>query len=127
MTEDIGVPIHIIQERNTAKTLECYIEFFCLAEAANLANNFRAQRDQGRPVKLRGRNVAVELSTQAALMQALFPQAKAVSWSGHVPSISQERVSHFQGFINIEELYQLAGQAELPPTVSFHIVRFCRF
>jgi hypothetical protein len=102
----------------TAKTLECYIEFFCLAEAANLVNNFKAQRDQGRPVKLRSRNVLVELSTQASLMQALFPSAGIVSWSGHVPSVSQDRISHFQGFLNVEELYQLAKQGESPQNVN---------
>ena len=116
-------PVHIIMERVTSKTLDCYVEFINLSEAAAAVNRFEANKTGGRGGRLGQRHVEVELSSQEDLMKDLFPKAKNVKWEGSRPSIqprdpNDQYNSGFQGFISREELVMLVKHVEAPQRVS---------
>lgn len=116
-------PVHVIMERVTSKTLDCYVEFINLGEAAAAVNRFDTNRTGGRGGRLGQRHVEVELSSQEELMHELFPKAKNVKWTGSVPTIipkdfNDRYNSGFQGFISREELVMLIKHVEAPQRVS---------
>lgn len=115
-------PIHIVMERVTSKTLDCYVEFINFDEALNAVKRFNQNRKGGRGGRLGQRYVEVELSSQESLMQDLFPKAKNVEWSGAVPKIKPTKSndkynSGFQGFLSEEELIMLVKHVEAPQRV----------
>ncbi|KAK0109877.1 hypothetical protein ONS95_002548 [Cadophora gregata] len=116
-------PVHIVMERVTSKTLDCYVEFVNFTEAVNAVNRFETNRTGGRGGRLGQRHVEVELSCQEQLMHDLFPKAKNVTWSGSRPIIkpkddNDKYNSGFQGFIIKEELVMLVKHVEAPQRVS---------
>ena len=116
-------PVHIVMERVTSKTLDCYVEFISFNEAVNAVNRFEMNRTGGRGGRLGQRHVEVELSCQEQLMHDLFPKAKNVTWSGSRPIIkdrdpNDQYNSGFQGFISKEELVMLVKHVEAPQRVS---------
>ena len=116
-------PVHIVMERVTSKTLDCYVEFISFNEAVNAINRFEMNRTGGRGGRLGQRHVEVELSCQEQLMHDLFPKAKNVTWSGSRPIIkdrdpNDQYNSGFQGFISKEELVMLVKHVEAPQRVS---------
>ncbi|KAH7336225.1 hypothetical protein BKA65DRAFT_403028 [Rhexocercosporidium sp. MPI-PUGE-AT-0058] len=117
-------PVHIVMERVTSKTLDCYVEFINFNEAVNAVNRFEANRTGGRGGRLGQRHVEVELSCQEQLMHDLFPKAKNVTWSGSRPIIKPRDLndkynSGFQGFISKEELVMLVKHVEAPQRSPF--------
>jgi len=122
-------PVHIIMERVTSKTLDCYVEFINMNEAVAAVNRFETNRSGGKGGRLGQRHVEVELATQEELMKELFPKAKNVVWTGSVPVIlpKNERDQYntgFQGFITREELVMLVKHVEAPQRVSsIHTLR----
>jgi hypothetical protein len=119
-------PIHIVMERVTSKTLDCYVEFVNFNEALAAVNRFEGNRNGGRSGRLGQRHVEVELSSQAALMKELFPKAKNVSWNGAKPVIARvdpndKYNSGFQGFVSKEELVMLVKHVEAPQRVSLRV------
>jgi hypothetical protein len=109
-------------ERVTSKTLDCFVEFIDLGEAASAVTRFEQNRQGGRG-RLGQRHVDVELSTQDQLMKELFPKAKNVQWEGCRPHIiprdpNDPYNSGFQGFIIKEELIMLLKHVESPQRVS---------
>lgn len=116
-------PIHIIMERVTSKTLDCYVEFVSFNEAVAAVNRFETNRTGGRSGRLGQRHVEVELSSQEHLMKDLFPKAKNVKWVGSKPTIVSTNGndvfnSGFQGFVSREELVMLVKHVESPQRVS---------
>jgi hypothetical protein len=116
-------PIHIVMERVTSKTLDCYVEFVSFNEALAAVNRFEQNKTGGRSGRLGQRHVEVELSSQAALMKELFPKAKNVSWRGAKPVVTptdpnDKYNSGFQGFVSKEELVMLVKHVEAPQRVS---------
>ena len=116
-------PIHIIMERVTSKTLDCYVEFVSFNEAVAAVNRFETNRTGGRSGRLGQRHVEVELSSQEHLMKDLFPKAKNVKWNGSKPMILSPNgldgfSSGFQGFVSREELVMLVKHVECPQRVS---------
>jgi hypothetical protein len=116
-------PIHIVMERVTSKTLDCYVEFISFNEALAAVNRFEQNKNGGRSGRLGQRHVEVELSSQAALMKELFPKAKNVEWHGAKPVITPKDPSDmynsgFQGFVSKEELVMLVKHVEAPQRVS---------
>lgn len=125
-------PVHIVMERVNAATREAYVEFLDENAAINAIQRFdRAQRD-GRTPRLGEHPLRYELSSQAALMKALFPQAKGVQWRGAVPHIMPDDHTEwdwdrFKGFISREEMFCLAKHGEVsrdkpsppPPPLRF--------
>ena len=121
--DDHGTPIHILMERHTAKTLDCYIEFISFAEAMNFVNACSNRKSMGHPPRIGERIIGVELSSQDMLMKSLFPNARNISWAGGHPRLienTQNELSGgtFRGFITGEELLHLAKHAERPDGVS---------
>ncbi|KAL5317471.1 hypothetical protein ACEPPN_014566 [Leptodophora sp. 'Broadleaf-Isolate-01'] len=117
-------PVHIVMERVTSKTLDCYVEFINFNEAVNAVNRFETNRTGGRGGRLGQRHVEVELSCQEQLMRDLFPKAKNVTWSGSRPIIKPRDLndkynSGFQGFISKEELVMLVKHVEAPQRSPF--------
>ena len=117
-------PVHIVMERVTSKTLDCYVEFTSFNEAVSAVNRFETNRTGGRGGRLGQRHVEVELSSQDFLMKELFPKAKNVTWSQGRPEITPKDPndpynSGFQGFVSKEELVMLVKHVEAPQRVSF--------
>ncbi|RDW80216.1 hypothetical protein BP6252_04854 [Coleophoma cylindrospora] len=117
-------PVHIIMERVTSKTLECYVEFVDLDEALNAVARFESNRFSGRASKLGQRHVDVELSSQDALMRDLFPKAKNVFWKDGKPTIipvdpNDVFNSGFKGFVTKEELVMLEKHVMTPARSPF--------
>jgi hypothetical protein len=116
-------PIHIVMERVTSKTLDCFVEFLNLGEAVSAVNRFETNRMGGRGGRLGQRHVEVELSTQGALLKELFPKAKNVQWESSRPQIIERDPndpynSGFQGFVTKEELIMMVKHVETPQRVS---------
>lgn len=123
VSEQDHEPVHIVMERVTSKTLDCYVEFVSFNEAVNAIQRFDTNRTGGRGGRLGQRHVEVELSSQEQLMQDLFPKAKNVIWRGSKPQIiprdpNDKYNSGFQGFISKEELVMLVKHVEAPQRVS---------
>lgn len=113
--------IHIIMERSTAKSMDCFAEY-AREESAQLAvARFAEQARNGKRPRIGDRHVRVELSSQEQLMSELFPKTKCVHWNGQDPTITapvDAYSSHFKGFITSEELVMTIRWAEHPGRVS---------
>jgi len=122
-------PVHIVMERVTSKTLDCYVEFTNFDEAVSAVNRFETNRTGGRGGRLGQRHVEVELSSQDLLMKELFPKAKNVMWSGGRPNIIPKDPndiysSGFQGFVSKEEVVMMVKHVEAPQRVSSPVIGF---
>lgn len=116
-------PIHIIMERVTSKTGCAYIEFMSPQAAINTVDRHQKNAVNGRLPRLGDRPVDMELSSQAALMEDLFPLAKGIRWDGATPIIMEAHPSQpwrcFKGFITEEEMTVLVKYVEIPQRVRF--------
>jgi len=113
--------IHIIMDRPTAKSMDCYVEYEREEHAQLAASRFNDQTRIGKRARLGDRQVRVELSSQEQLMKELFPKAKCVVWKGQEPLITfpnDEHSSGFKGFITSEEMVMTIRWAENPGRVS---------
>ena len=121
ITPDLGGAIHIIMERSTSKTMDCYVEFYSYGDALAVVNKFIRNREDGRHPRVGDRHVAVEMSGQDALMKELFPRAKNVVWHGGNPTIvhsDEPYNSGFKSFVTSEEMVMVVKHAEQPHRVS---------
>lgn len=123
VAENDNEPVHIIMERVTSKTLDCYVEFVSFSEAVAAVQRYETNRSGGRGGRLGQRHVEVELSSQEQLMHDLFPKAKNVIWHGSRPEIRPANPhdpynSGFQGFVTREELVMLVKHVEAPQRVG---------
>ena len=119
ITPDLGPAIHIIMDRPTGKTMDCYVEFFSTPDARASSNslNFRPRH----MVRINDRVVDVSTSSQAELMKELFPKAKNVTWDGGMPRIQEAKEMYntgFKTFVSAEEMGLLVRHAEQPHRVS---------
>ncbi|GAM89606.1 hypothetical protein ANO11243_076450 [Dothideomycetidae sp. 11243] len=109
--------IHIIMERSTGKTMDCYVELESSSEARGILYSYRSRCDRGRTPRVGERHVEVELSSQEALMEQIFPKARCVTWQGQEPHIYQPKEAYnsgFMGFITVEECAMIVKHAENP-------------
>lgn len=108
--------IHIIMERATAKSNDCYIEFETLDAAGAESARLQSAR------RLVGiRRARIHLSSQEELMTELFPKAQCVQWHGCQPVVQENRdavLRGFKGFVTGEEMHATARIAENPSRVS---------
>lgn len=112
------MPIHIIMDRTTGKTMDCYVEFFSYGDAQAAFNKCLLRSSQ---LRLGDRVVDVTMSSQDALLSDLFPKAKNVEWQHGRPIIrdsDEPYNSGFKSFVTNEELLQLVSHAEKPHRVS---------
>jgi hypothetical protein len=118
--------VHIVMERPTGKTMDAFIEFATVEEAARVIRKYDDGMMNGRLPKLGDRPVEVVLSSQEDLMAEMFPRSKKTTWVGNTPVISDKAECYypnepscgFAGFLQEEELYMMKRHAELPHRVS---------
>jgi hypothetical protein len=117
---DIGSAVHIIMERSTAKTMECYVEFLTVADAQAVFNRLSHFQEGGRYPRVGNRHVILEMSSQDALLKDMFPRAKNVIWEDGSPRVTPNTDAYstgFQGFLTSEELLGVIRHAENPHRV----------
>ena len=127
VTPDLGSPVHIIMDRLTGKTMDCYVEFFSVGDAQAAVN---AKTRAGSIYKLGDRTPIIEMATQDELLAKLFPKAKNIEWDGGVPRVlapDEPYNSGFKSFVTGEEMVMLSKQAEFPARVSESFVICCSF
>ncbi|KAK4143549.1 uncharacterized protein C8A04DRAFT_37349 [Dichotomopilus funicola] len=111
-------PVHIIMERVSSKTQDCYVEFVTTQDAVRAVERHRDNIQKGRPSRLGERPVEVLLSSQAALMKDLFPLAAGIWWDNSRPIIQApvdgEPWKTFKGFVTEEEMTLLVKHVEIP-------------
>ncbi|KAI0886052.1 uncharacterized protein GGS22DRAFT_179066 [Annulohypoxylon maeteangense] len=113
---DRNEPIHILMDRTTSKTNECYVEFASFDEAVTAVTRYQNAIDNNIHVpKIGSRDVEVTISSQAMLMKKLFPIAKGVLWE-EMPFRIIRNAPHswdnFTGFITEEEMTLLCKHVE---------------
>lgn len=110
-------PVHIIMERVTSKTNDCYVEFMSTSDAVHAVERHNRAVSNGRQNRLGDRPVELELSSQAALMKDLFPHAQGVRWDGSHPVILEDHPTEpwscFKGFITEEEMICLVKVSDI--------------
>ena len=119
ITPDINPAIHIIMDRLTGKTMDCFVEFFSTPDARAASNslNLRAKHMN----RINDRIVNVVTSSQAEFLKELFPKAKSVSWERGTPMILEAKEPYntgFKSFVSAEEVGLLVRHAEQPHRVS---------
>jgi hypothetical protein len=133
----VGSPyfaVHIIMERESGKTMDCFIELSTLKEATWIANTMRTRAKSGRPPKIDNRTVDPKVSSQEELMHALFPRARHVAWNSNNPIIDftprqyypSIPAAGFQGFLHSEEIVGMIKVAEQDNGRSFAGKAPCR-
>ncbi|KAF4987588.1 hypothetical protein FDECE_15378 [Fusarium decemcellulare] len=123
MLNDADEPVHIIMDRATSKTMDAFVEFATMEDAARCAERHHQFAQNGRAARIGDRNIEVELSSQAALMKELFPLARGVFWDGANPIVlppnEREPWANFKGFISCEEMVMLVKHVEVPHRSPF--------
>ncbi|KAF4455308.1 hypothetical protein F53441_2322 [Fusarium austroafricanum] len=123
MLTDTEEPVHIIMDRATSKTMDAFVEFMTMEDAMRCAEKHHQHTQVGRVSRLGERSIEVELSSQSALMQDLFPLAHGVFWDGATPKILPHNPSqpwaNFRGFISPEEMVMLVKHVEVPHRSPF--------
>ncbi|ODH14625.1 hypothetical protein ACO22_06540 [Paracoccidioides brasiliensis] len=118
LTPDLGYPVHIIMERSTGKTMDCYVEFPTIPDAEQTLSWVNRCLENFQSPKLGNRHVIVRLSSQDELLNDLFPHAKCVEWRDGVPYVDNSKkdkyCSGFQGFLTGEEIFCTVRHAEVP-------------
>ncbi|KAJ5194421.1 Nucleotide-binding alpha-beta plait [Penicillium cf. griseofulvum] len=117
-----GCPIHIVMERSTGKTMDCFVEFPTQKDAEDTFERINRAYDAGSTPRMGNRHVDIEVSTPAKLLKATFPRAKCISWEGGKPvQLSNEDSwsTGFDGFLTDEELFCLTRHAEQPHRSAF--------
>ncbi|KAJ5367964.1 uncharacterized protein N7496_007724 [Penicillium cataractarum] len=114
-----GWPVHIIMERSTGKTMACYVEFAHPVDAQRAVDRIKQKHDSNQGPRMGNRYVDVVVSSQNALMKALFPRANCIDWvSGRPvqvpPPADDEGAPGFTGFLTAEELFCVARHAREP-------------
>ena len=120
-TATMGCAVHIIMERSTSKTMDCFVEFQTVQAAADQVRRQENLAMSGRIPRLGTRHVIVEMSTQDALLADMFPRAKRLLWQNGYPRVMTNfdpYSSGFSGFFTKEEMTGLVRHAEYPQRVS---------
>ncbi|KAJ5595544.1 Nucleotide-binding alpha-beta plait [Penicillium hispanicum] len=112
-------PVHVLMERSTGKTMDCYVEFSSHGDAVEAVRRAYHNLDIGQSPRLGVRHVDVSLSSQDELMKALFPLAKRIQWVGGRPILAPSPEDEpwstgFTGFLTEEELFCTLRHAEQP-------------
>ncbi|KAL1956397.1 hypothetical protein VTO42DRAFT_7380 [Malbranchea cinnamomea] len=118
---ELGNPIHIIMERSTAKTMDCYVEFLTPADAMEALRYVNGGLPS-HPPRLGSRFVHVEMSSQDELLRALFPRAKYLVWREGIPFVLENTDPYstgYQGLFTSEEIYNVVRHAEFPRRAPF--------
>jgi hypothetical protein len=116
----MGCNVHIIMERPTSKTMDCFVEFQTLDSVYDQIRSHENMIESGRHPKLGSRHVHVELSDQNELLAEMFPRAKSIVWEDGAPAVINNDDPYstgFKGFFTKEEMVGLVRHAECPQRV----------
>lgn len=97
--------------------MDCYVEFYDLQQAMELAGS-RNNR------LLKSRRAEVTLSSQSELLADLFPKWKG-NWRGIRPIVTEQMICSgtvLAGYVTIEELSQLLAHARTYRVSCFRMV-----
>ncbi|OTB07351.1 hypothetical protein M426DRAFT_8728 [Hypoxylon sp. CI-4A] len=122
LPNDKHEPVHIIMDRTTSKTMDCYVEFLTTQDAMNAVNKHQNAVEAGRHPRIGQRLVDVTLSSQDRLMEQLFPCAKGVDFSVEpygITTDSRFAWENFRGFITEEEMTMLYKHGQTPAHSPF--------
>ncbi|KAJ5612154.1 hypothetical protein N7510_005348 [Penicillium lagena] len=117
-----GCSVHIIMERSTGKTMDCFVEFDNVAAANETVTRINRVHEMGRSPRMGNRHVEVAMSSQDELLKALFPRAKCMKWVDGQPVLQENKdwwSTGFQGFFTDEEMFCVLRHAEAPQRSSF--------
>ncbi|EEP79641.1 predicted protein [Uncinocarpus reesii 1704] len=117
----LGTPVHIIMDRSTAKTMDCYVEFLTLEDAKETID-WLNRGLPGAPPRLGDRHIDIEMSSQEELLKDLFPRAKCIVWKEGRPILTPNNDAYsvgFQSFLTAEEIYCMIRNAEMPKRAPF--------
>jgi hypothetical protein len=120
--EGWGPSIHIIMERSTSKTMDCYVEMKTHGAVLEQFQRYWETITGGsnRPPRIGHRMITVEVSSQDQLMKDMFPRAKCVRWENGAPIIMENDDPYstgFTGYFTNEEMVGLIRHAEHPQRV----------
>ena len=120
-TRDAVASIHIIMDRMTGKTYDCYVEVSSTDAAQSFVNS-RTNSRQAQP--LLDRIPTVEMSCLDQLLENLFPKARSMQWMQGQPILrAGESVdSPFRALVTQEEMATTVRYAESPQRVSEAII-----
>ncbi|KAL4898818.1 hypothetical protein BDV59DRAFT_207043 [Aspergillus ambiguus] len=122
INEERGCPIHIIMERPTAKTMDCYVELETPDDVKETVDRINKVYEVGRAPRLGNRHVDVNFSNQDELLRDLFPRAKCVVWNQGFPCVlinTDPYSTGFTGFFTSEEIIGAIRHAEIPHRSPF--------
>lgn len=124
MQQNLQGPIHIIMEKPTGKTMDCYVELRDQEAARQCVKRFEYGPMPGQTAKIGNRNVSLDLSNQAELSKAIFPRSRYVDFdilTGRPRIMSHEEdlswSEGFRGYFTQEEIYGVTRFAENPARV----------
>ncbi|KAI5284038.1 hypothetical protein KEM54_001630, partial [Ascosphaera aggregata] len=128
---DSGPAIHIIIERSTGKTMDCFVEFADVSDAQETLACINRNIENGQPVKLGTRHVHAEMSSQCEMMREMFPRAKCVDWKEGVPRVMRKKEGErwstgFTGFVTEEEMFLTIRHAESPSRYPWYATTLYR-
>ncbi|KAF3160687.1 hypothetical protein TWF106_006034 [Orbilia oligospora] len=110
--------IHIIMDRTTGKTMDCFLEF----PSVGVAERFIQRRcNNNRRCILGGRHISLELVRQGELMRWLFPKVRGATW-GEDGDLVVGEWKAFHAPVEIvsrEELVMILGHARTPHRSPF--------
>lgn len=115
-------PIHILMERSSGKTTDCYVEFISDQEAREAINRVKHNVAIGQVPRMGIRHIDILHSNQDELMQAMFPMANCIKWTDGLPIKMYNRPGEdwsagFNGFVTNEEMFCTVRYSELPQRV----------
>lgn len=115
-------PVHIIMERSTGKTMECYVEFTSENEAEAALSRLNRGSEEGNGPRLGARHLEISRSSPSQLQKALFPLTKCIRWDGTKPVQLPTRPDEpwstgFNGFLTNEEISSNLRHALYPGRV----------
>lgn len=116
-----GCSIHIIMERPTSKTMDCYVELMTHDAAVDAFQKHENLVMSGKHPRVGTRHVDVLISSQDELLKAIFPRARGLVWESGVPHKTENHDPYsagFQGFFTREEMIGMYRHAETPQRVS---------
>jgi hypothetical protein len=121
LVRDLDEPVHIIMCKVTSKTHDVFVEFETYEGAVEAHHKLMDMQHRPRAARLGERAVESEVSSQAALMSALFPMARGLKWKGNDPIMDDHNprfpFENFNGFISREEMVMIVKHVEVPQRV----------
>jgi hypothetical protein len=109
--------VHIIQERQTGKTLDIFVEVKDWQEADRVLRRFINLQTRGREGMISKRRIHMNIQSNSEMMRSIFPLAKC-EWVNGMPERSQtyeaNHPSEWDGFITREELVKVQLFVEQP-------------